>query len=192
VLAGKVLFPQRMERPMSEPHDSASETTAAVTEENVRTIAELERAAIRRRTLTERLSDNFTRIMGSLTFVSLHVVGLLAWFSINLGLVPGLHPFDPFPFGILTLIVSTEGVLLAIFVLISQNRMSRQANQRAHLNLQISLLAEQETTKLLQEVRRIAERLGIDRREDEEARRLSQHTHLETLAAKLEQSLPDE
>jgi uncharacterized membrane protein len=177
---------------MAEPRDSTSQITAEVTEENVRTIAELERAAIRRRTLTERVSDGLTRLMGSLTFVSLHVLGLLAWFSVNLGLFPGIRPFDPFPFGILTLIVSTEGVLLALFVLISQNRMSRQANQRAHLNLQISLLAEQETTKLLQEVRRISERLCIDRQEDEEGQRLSQHTHVGTLVEKLAEVLPGE
>jgi uncharacterized membrane protein len=175
---------------MAEPQDLSPEITAAVTEENVRTIADLERAAIERRTLTERVSDAFTRVMGSLTFLVLHVLGLLAWFAVNLRFVSGLHPFDPFPFGILTLIVSTEGVLLSIFVLISQNRMTRQSNQRAHLNLQISLLAEQEITKLLQELRHLGERLGVGEGGDEESQRLSQRTHLETLAEKLEKSLP--
>jgi uncharacterized membrane protein len=177
---------------MAEPRDRSPEITAQVTEQNVRTIADLERAAIRRRTLTERVSDGFTRIIGSLPFLAAHLLGLLAWFAVNLQLVPGLYPFDPFPFGILTLLVSTEGVLLAIFVLISQNRMTRQSNQRAHLNLQISLLAEQETTKLLQEMRRLAERLGVGEAGDDEAQRLSERTHLETLAEKLEKSLPED
>jgi uncharacterized membrane protein len=175
---------------MSDAYDSSPEITAEVTEENVRTIADLERAAFERRTLTERVSDTFTRIMGSLTFLALHVLGLLAWFALNLRLFPELRPFDPFPFGILTLIVSTEGVLLSIFVLISQNRMTRQSNQRAHLNLQISLLAEQEITKVLQEVRHLGERLGVGKGEDEESQRLSQRTHLGTLAEKLEKNLP--
>ena len=87
-----------------------------------------------------------------MSFVVFHLLLFGVWFMVNLGLTP-LRPFDTFPFGILTLIVSAEGVLLAIFVLVSQNRMSRQANQRAHLNLQIGLLAEQETTKLLALVR---------------------------------------
>jgi uncharacterized membrane protein len=138
------------------------------------------------------VSDGFTRIMGSLTFLILHVLGLLGWFAVNLRLFPSLRPFDPFPFGILTLIVSTEGVLLSIFVLISQNRMTRQSNQRAHLNLQISLLAEQEITKLLQEVRHLGERLGVAEDGDEEVQRLSHRTHLETLAENLEKSLPED
>jgi uncharacterized membrane protein len=175
---------------MAEDHDRSPEITEKVTEENVRTIADLERAAIERRNLTERVSDHLTRILGSLPFLTLHLLGILAWFAVNLGFLHGIRPFDPFPFGILTLVVATEGVLLAIFVLISQNRMTRQSNQRAHLNLQVSLLAEQEITKLLQEVRRLGERLGVGKGEDEEAQQLSHRTHLGTLAEKLEQNLP--
>ncbi|HEV7514761.1 MAG TPA: DUF1003 domain-containing protein, partial [Thermoanaerobaculia bacterium] len=72
----------------------------------------------------------------------------------------------------------------------SQNRMTRQSNQRAHLNLQISLLSEQEITKVLQELRHLGERLGVGEGGDEESQRLSQRTHLGTLAEKLEKSLP--
>jgi len=173
--------------------DLSIQATAESAQQNIRTIAELEQQAVDLRSLSERVSDAFTRVMGSMTFVSLHVAGFLTWFAINLGLIPGVQPFDPFPFGILTLIVSGEGVLLAIFVLISQNRASRLANQRAHLNLQISLLAEQESTKLLQKIKAIADRLGIeDDAKDHEARRLSQSTHLGVLAEELKKSLPKE
>jgi uncharacterized membrane protein len=171
---------------------SARATTESA-QQNIETIAKLEHEAIERRSRSERLSDGFTRIMGSMSFVSLHVAGFLIWFAVNLGLIPGVEPFDPFPFGILTLIVSAEGVLLAIFVLISQNRMSRLSNQRAHLNLQISLLAEQESTKLLQKVQAIARHLGLEESErDQETQRLSQSTHLEVLAEELKKSLPEE
>lgn len=173
--------------------DPSVQATAESAQQNIRTIAELEQQAVDLRSLSERVSDGFTRVMGSMTFVGLHVAGFLTWFAINLGLIPGVQPFDPFPFGILTLIVSGEGVLLAIFVLISQNRASRLANQRAHLNLQISLLAEQESTKLLQKIQAIADRMGIeDDAEDHEARRLSQSTHLGVLAEELKKSLPKE
>ncbi len=175
---------------MAEDHDRSPEITEQVTEENVRTIADLERAAIERRNLTERVSDHLTRIMGSLPFLALHLLGIPAWFAVNLGFLHGVHPFDPFPFSVLTLFVATEGVLLSIFVLISQNRMTRQSNHRAHLNLQISLLAEQEITKLLQEVHRLGERLGVGKGGDEEAQQLSHRTHLGTLAEKLERNLP--
>jgi len=171
----------------------SARATSESAQQNIRTIAKLEQETIEHRALSERIGDAFTRVMGSLGFVVAHAIGFGAWFSINLGLIPGVEPFDPFPFGILTLIVSAEGVFLAIFVLLSQNRMSRLSSQRAHLNLQISLLAEQETTKLLQHLRRISEHLGIPESElDHEVERLSQATHLETLAEELKKTLPEE
>jgi uncharacterized membrane protein len=177
---------------VSNPAEISARATTESAQQNIETIARLEQEAIETRSRGERLSDVFTRFMGSMTFVVLHLVWLAIWFSWNLGAF-ALKPFDPFPFGILTLIVSTEGVILAIFVLISQNRMSRLANQRAHLNLQISLLAEQETTKILQRLKTIADHLDIRETErDEEIERLSQSTHLEVLAEELKRSLPED
>lgn len=175
-----------------EVQESARATSESA-EQNIRTIARLEQETMEQRAWSERVGDAFTRVMGSLGFVIAHVIGFGLWFTINLGAFPGLEPFDPFPFGILTLIVSAEGVFLAIFVLLSQNRMSRLSSQRAHLNLQISLLAEQETTKLLQKMQRIADQLGIeDTKVDREVERLSQTTHLETLAEELKKTMPDD
>lgn len=168
------------------------QATTESSQQNIQAIARLEQEAIERRSGGERVSDAITRVMGSTGFAVLHVVGFLVWFMVNLKLIPGVRPFDPFPFGILTLIVSSEGVILAIFVLISQNRASRLSNQRAHLNLQISLLAEQESTKLLQKVQAIAEKLGIEESEqDLEIERLSQSTHLGALAQELKKSIPE-
>ena len=106
-------------------------------------------------------------------------------------LIPGVEAFDPFPFGILTLIVSTEGVLLALIILISQNRMTRQADRRAHLDLQISLLAEQETTVMLHTVERIARHLGLPEDAAEvEASNLVRRTDLNAMMRRLEERLP--
>ena len=177
---------------MKYPPELSARATSESTRKNIETIVRIEEETGKQRSLGERISDVFTRFMGSMTFVVLHLVLFADWFSVNLGVTP-IPVFDPFPFGILTLIVSAEGVLLAIFVLISQNRMSRQANQRAHLNLQISLLAEQETTKLLQKVQSIQDRLGIEPTPlDREAQKLSQETHIETLVSELQRSLPEE
>jgi uncharacterized membrane protein len=171
----------------------SARATSESAQKNIRTIARLEQETNQHRSRSERIGDAFTRVMGSLGFVVAHAIGFIVWFSINLGWIPGVEPFDPFPFGILTLIVSAEGVFLAIFVLLSQNRMSRLSSQRAHLNLQISLLAEQETTKLLQNVQRIADHLGIEESvRDKVVERLSQETHLETLAEELKKTLPKE
>jgi uncharacterized membrane protein len=178
---------------MSSTEDQSARATSESAQQNIRTIARLEQESMELRKPSERISDAFTRIMGTLGFVLLHVAGFGAWFAINLGWVSGIRPFDPFPFGILTLIVSAEGVFLALFVLISQNRMSRLSTQRAHLNLQISLLAEQETTKLLQRLQAIADHLGVEgARQDRTVEQLSQETHLETLAEELKKTLPQE
>ncbi|HKV10885.1 MAG TPA: DUF1003 domain-containing protein [Thermoanaerobaculia bacterium] len=172
-------------------HEAARATVESA-EKNIETIVRLEQEAMLQRKLGERVSDSLTRVMGTMAFAVFHFVLFAAWFTVNLGLTP-LEPFDPFPFGILTLIVSAEGVLLAIFVLISQNRMSRQANQRAHLNLQISLLAEQETTRLLRKVQSLVDRLGIEEpTRDQDVRRLAEDTHLEVLAEELRKKLPGE
>jgi uncharacterized membrane protein len=177
---------------MEQPAERSAQATSESARKNIETVVRLEEAAVRERSLGERVSDAFTRVMGSMSFVVIHLLLFAVWFVVNLGLTP-LRPFDPFPFGILTLIVSAEGVLLAIFVLVSQNRMSRQANQRAHLNLQISLLAEQESTKLLQKVQSVLDHLGVEQTpQDQEVRRLSQETHVETLVSELQRSLPDE
>jgi uncharacterized membrane protein len=115
------------------------------------------------------------------------------WVTVNLGWLPGVPIFDPFPFGILTLIVSTEGVLLALFILISQNRMSRLADRRAHLNLQVSMLAEQELTLILQLQRRICDRLEIEVHEaGEEVDRFSKRTEITQVIEVLEEQLPEE
>jgi uncharacterized membrane protein len=177
-------------QPAPQPEEISVQATSESTRQNIETIARLEHEEMQKRRLGERVGDVITGVMGSMTFLTIHLVGFVIWVLINTGQL-GMRPFDPFPFGILTLIVSAEGVLLAICVLISQNRMSRIANHRAHLNLQISLLAEQETTKLLQKVQMILDGMRLEETpRDREVQRLSQQTHLETLAEELRKKMP--
>jgi uncharacterized membrane protein len=174
---------------MSYPLEPAPRATVESTRKNIETVVRLEQASMESRSLGERVSDIITRFIGTMSFAVFHLLLFGVWFSVNLGWT-SFKPFDPFPFGILTLIVSAEGVLLAIFVLVSQNRMGRQANQRAHLNLQIDLLAEQETTQLLQKVQRLLHHFGIEA--DRAAEALSQETQVEALVSELQKSLPEE
>ena len=177
---------------LREAQDHSARATAESARKNIEAIVRLEQESMHQRSRGERVSDAFTRVMGSMSFVVIHLLVFITWCVINLGFTP-IRPFDPFPFGILTLFVSAEGVLLALFVLISQNRMSRQANQRAHLNLQISLLAEQETTKLLQRVQALLDHFGVKPTAlDHEVEQLSQETHVETLVTELQKSLPED
>lgn len=151
----------------------------------------MERQFLEQRTWSERLGDGIADFVGTMSFILVHVVALIAWVVINTGRI-GIRPFDPYPFVLLTMIVSMEGVLLATFVLMKQNRMSRRADHRNHLNLQIDLLAEKEITKILQLQRAVCQRLGIPEAvTDDEVHELSEHTAVENLAHELEQKIPD-
>lgn len=172
---------------------NASVATAEPTAYNVEAIARLEQDALLRRTLAERVSDICTKYVGSMGFVIFHVALFVFWAVINTDLIPGVRAFDPFPFGILTLIVSSEGVFLAIFILISQNRMTRQADRRAHLGLQVSILSEQEMTLMLRMQERLCAHLGVDVAEDkDEAHKLMEQTDVEKIVNDLEEKLPSE
>src|SRR6202044_3264408 len=84
------------------------------------------------------------------------------WGLANLHLIPGLKAFDPFPFGVLALVVSSESVFLTIFVLISQGRMARQSERRSHLDLQVGMLSEQELTTILQMLQKLCQHMGVN------------------------------
>ena len=160
--------------------------------ENIRSIVDLEHAALARRSPTERLSDRITRFLGSGLFLIFHVVWFAFWILAGLEAIPGLPKFDQFPFGLLTMIVSLEAIFLAIVVLISQNRMSRLADRRAHLDLQVNLLAEQEITTMLNLVQEIRDHLGIPPRDDVEIARQSKPMDVKKLSTELDRHLPDD
>jgi uncharacterized membrane protein len=158
---------------------------------NIDAIAKLEHEALLRRTPTERASDAIAKFIGSTVFLLLQVLLVITWSAINLSLIPGMKAFDPFPFGILALVISSESVVLTIFVLISQNRMARQAEKRSHLDLQVGMLAEQELTAMLQMQHKICQRLGIDvESAKHELKGFSDATDVSKLASDLEDTLP--
>ncbi|CCD02790.1 putative membrane protein [Azospirillum brasilense] len=111
-------------------------------------------------TAEERIADAITRFTGSMTFVYLHLAFFGFWIVANLGWVPGVPRWDP-SFVVLAMIASVEAIFLSTFVLISQNRMSEVASKRADLDLQISLLAEHEITKLTALVSSMADHMGV-------------------------------
>src|SRR5215208_5855239 len=108
----------------------------------------------------ERIADAITRFTGSMLFVYLHLGVFGFWIVANLGWVPGVPQWDE-SFVVLAMTASVEAIFLSTFVLISQNRMAAAADKRADLDLQISLLAEHEITRLVQLVSAMAARMGI-------------------------------
>ena len=119
------------------------------------------------RSFFEGLADALNELASSTPFLLLHIVWFVLWIPWNLGLL-GFEPFDPFPFGLLTMVVSLEAIFLTIFVLMSQKRESRIAELREEVMLQVSLRMEQEVTKTLQLVAGLYTRMGHVMAEDEE------------------------
>jgi uncharacterized membrane protein len=143
-----------------------------------RNIRSLKARSDARRSFSERIADTLTTSLGSMPFLIFNVLLLVIWVVINVGLLPGIKPFDPYPFGLLTMIVSLAGVLLAIIVLISQKRASQIADLRAEIDLQVDMLAEQELTKLMQMMRLLIEKNGIDISQDEDLRTMLEPTDM--------------
>lgn len=101
------------------------------------------------RRFTEKIADSINATAGSFSFFILHVAGFSAWIAMNTGHLPGWPIVDPFPFSLLTMIVSLEAIFLSIFVLMSQNRQSAIQSLREEIHLQINQIAEKEVTKSL-------------------------------------------
>src|SRR5450631_2490446 len=160
---------------------------------HIDSIVRQEEEALERRSSSERLADAVGVFAGSLLFVVLHLVLLVAWLLINRGRIPSLRPFDPYPFSLLGVIVAVEAVILSSFILMRQNRMMRRGDRRDHLNLQVDLLAEKEITTVLQMVRAICGKMGLqDFAANKDIRELSQNTSIERLSQRLEDRLPGE
>jgi CRP/FNR family cyclic AMP-dependent transcriptional regulator len=105
-----------------------------------------------RRTVVQKMADWIAEFSGSMAFLALNALVFLVWIVANVDLVPGLHAFDPFPFGLLTMAVSLEAIFLSIFVLISQNRMAAKDRVRADIEYDVNLKAELEVAELHEKV----------------------------------------
>jgi uncharacterized membrane protein len=163
------------------------------TQYNIDAIAKLELDALNRRTPTERVSDVITKVVGNVGFLLAELVLITGWSLANLHIIPGLKAFDPFPFGVLALVVSSESVFLTIFVLISQSRMSRQSQRRSHLDLQVGMLSEQELTTILQMMQKLCQHMGVNVDSSrQEVQSFSKTTDVDKLASELEDKLPEE
>lgn len=152
--------------------------------EAVREMAEQERLARVGAPVSDRIADWITAAAGSMAFVWLNAAWFAVWIVTN---ISGISNFDPFPFGLLTMIVSLEAIGLAIFVLISENRQAMLAERRAKLDLQVNMISEREVTKLIQIVSRIEAHLGIEGPADDEAEGMRSVTNISDLARVMQQ-----
>ena len=157
---------------------------AGVVERNIRALIERRQEEEKTRRPQDRIADAITRFTGSMKFVYLHVAVFGLWITINLGWLP-LPTFDE-SFVVLAMVASVEAIFLSTFVLISQNRMAALADKRADLDLQVTLLAEHEVTRLITLVTAIAEKMGVEASRDPELSELAQDVAPEKVLEKME------
>lgn len=158
-------------------HQGDNPALSHIIERNIRKIIQLRLTAAREQSLQDLIAVVITTFSGRMVFVYMHVVWFCVWILLNTGRF-GVRPFDPFPYGLLTMVVSLEAIFLSTFVLISQNLFSKEAEHRADLGLQTGLLTEHELTRALQMLRAIQIQIGITN--DEDSNRADADLEMET------------
>ena len=113
-------------------------------------------------TFGDKIADTITAIAGSMAFLWLNVIWFTAWLLLNLGVFGDNLVFDEFPFGLLTMIVSLEAIILSTFVLVSQRRESETSELRSELDYRTDLQTEADIRAMLGMLERVAKKQGID------------------------------
>jgi uncharacterized membrane protein len=173
---------------MDENDDELSSRLPQSVTKNLGTIAEYYARHEEKVTHAQAFVEKMSLFLGSPVYVAASVAVIVGWIAWNLGAF-GLHlkPFDPPPFSFLQGVITLNAFIISTTVLIRQNRMSKLAEHNAHLDLQISLLAEEKTSKIiamLEEIRRDSPTLPD--KVDEEADELAQSADTSTVLEAIE------
>jgi uncharacterized membrane protein len=161
----------------------------STTQKNIRAICALEEQALAERSLSARIGDAIAVHAGRMWFIVAHFLWFLIWIGLNLRGHSRLA-FDPFPFSLLTMLVSLESIFLSLFILMSQNRSALQADRRNHLDLQINLLSEDENTKMIQMLQALCEQHGLQIGKNPEIEAMATRTEVREVLTDLQQNLP--
>jgi uncharacterized membrane protein len=188
IIASKYVQLLYLKQPFMEKQITPNEVTTGPVQKNIEAVLKLEKEALQNLSPVEHLAEKVTSFAGSTPFLIFHVLWFTAWIILNSHIFSKIHPFDPFPFSFLTLMVSLEAIFLTLLVLMSQNRMTKEADKRAHLDLQINLLDEQETTMILRMVQKISKHLGLEEEIDESLKDLCEPTDIDSMAKKLDEN----
>ena len=187
VSAGKAKGVNPMKKKQQDGEDGRERDNPAlskVIERNIRMIIHLRTRAAHQRGLQDRIADIITSFSGRMIFAYVHIVWFGIWILSNTGRF-GVRVFDPFPYGLLTMIVSLEAIFLSTFVLISQNRLGEETERRADLDLHIGLLTEHGLTRVLQMLDIIQEKLGIVEHANSDLADLEMETKPEDVLAEI-------
>jgi uncharacterized membrane protein len=170
----------RKERAVDSPSKKDATAENKGSDHVTKTIDDILKLESHERTLSERIAERIATFTGSILFVWLHVVWFALWIAFNIPWL-GFQPIDPFPFTLLTMIVSLEAIFLSAFILMSENRQGRLADRRARVNLQVDMIAEREITKLMKLVADIHTHLKIQQPGDLELDDMQKATNIEHL-----------
>ncbi|TKD43432.1 MAG: DUF1003 domain-containing protein [Mesorhizobium sp.] len=157
----------------------------SVLHNNIQALVDHRREQEQHRAFQDRIAGAISRFAGSMAFVYLHLSILIVWVVLNLGAIPAVPPWDP-SFVILAMVASVEAIFLSTFVLINQNRMAELSERRAELDLQISLLNEHETTRLIEMMSALTERLKVPTPVDDELPQLAQNVDPQAVMSQIE------
>lgn len=153
--------PVSKETPQSALNDRADQPVSNVLDRNINALIRRRASEERNLSLQQRVANAITSFVGSMAFVYIHAAIFVLWILINIGWLPIVSAWDP-SLVVLAMAASVEAIFISTFVLISQNRMASKDDKRADLSLQIELLNEHETTRLITMVSAIAKKLEID------------------------------
>jgi len=171
--------------------DMTDSVRSDIAYENIRAVARLQEQAARKRSVAERASDAIAAVAARQETAIAHIVWFAGWALVNTGHIPGIHTFDPYPFNLLTTLVSLEAIFLTLFVLGSQNRLTQEADRRAHLDLQVNLLSEQEMTMVLRMLGEVCRHLDLrETISSPKFQELARRTDVGQLAEQVESHLP--
>ena len=145
--------------------------------------------ADRKRSISEKFADWLTSTFGTIFFLTINALFFVVWIAINTGQFPEVKPFDPFPFVLLITTVSLEAIVLSVIVLISQNRGSKIAELREEIDYQLGIISEQEITKVLYILAKLAEKNGIDLSKDVVLQEMLRPTSPDKIGKKIEKQM---
>lgn len=132
-------------------------------------------------TRTDQTAVVIINALGSITFLRICIAFFAGWICWNSRLLPGLKPFDPFPFSTLEMAVSIFAIILSISVLINQNRQGRIEKIRQQVEFEVNVRAESEITKILQMLHQVHTKLGISTQEDRELEKMKRQTDIDEI-----------
>ncbi len=164
--------------------DKVSEAGPRIRQKRIR--EEIKSRLYMRQTWTDSLAEFLTLRFGTVPFLIANIAVFVLWILINLGDIPGIGIFDPYPFNFLTMVVSLEAIVLSIIVLITQNRQSRMEDIRDQIDTEIDVRAEEEVTKVLVILEKVAQHLQVPLEEDLELERMKEGTDLNRIRTEIE------